>query len=162
DLLRRFSELQIFGTDFFQIESALIESRLLHIPAKQKSDRLLQALSRSKVLGTLYQECELLISLGQVLLDLGERERAEAYASKAVELAHNNSYNMLLARGFVLCGLTSNKPQEKWHFFWDALQLASEMGLQELIAESAYYLAVLSVESGNIVTAREYLIRSTS
>src|SRR5262249_33721634 len=125
DLLRRFGELQIFGTDFFQIESALIESRLPHIPAKQKLDRLLQALSRSKLLGTLYQECELLISLGQVLLQLDEREKAGDYACKAVELAYNNSYNVLLARGFVLCGLTSNKPQEKWRFFSDALQLAS-------------------------------------
>src|SRR4029077_13028311 len=36
------------------------------------------------------------------------------------------------------------------------------MGLQEIVAESAFHLGTLHLEAGNLVTAREYLVRSVS
>src|SRR5262249_36535675 len=162
DLLQRFDKLTIFNIDFFQIERALIEARLIEIPAKDRSERLLNALSLSEKLGTLYQECELLISLGTVHLELNQLRKAAEYASQALEMANKNCYKIFAARALLLSGLAFEKTPEKQHLLSDAFQLASEMGLQELIAEAACHIGIVNLESGNIVTAREYLIRSTS
>src|SRR5262249_29547836 len=162
DILHRLSKLTIFDIDFFQIERALIEARLLEIPPKDRSERLLHALSLSEKLGTLYQECELLISLGTVHLELNQLGKAAEYASQALEMANKNCYKIFAARALLLSGLVFEKTPEKQHFLSDAFQLASEMGLQELIAEAACHIGIVNLESGNIVTAREYLIRSTS
>src|SRR5262245_1680961 len=162
DLLQRLGKLTIFNIDFFQIERALIEARLLDIPAKDRSKSLAHALSLSEKLGTLYQECELLISLAAVHLELNEHPKAAEYASQALELANKTGYKILATRAFLLSGLACEKTPEKQHFLSDAFQLASEMGLQELIAEAACHIGISNLEAGNTVTAREYLIRSTS
>jgi len=162
DLLQRFGKLTIFNIDFFQIERTLIEAQLLEIPAKDRSERLLHALSLSEKLGTLYQECELLISLAAVHLELNEHPKAAEYASQALELANKTGFKILATRALLLAGLACEKTPEKQHFLSDAFQLASEMGLQELIAEAACHIGISNLEAGNTVTAREYLIRSTS
>jgi transcriptional regulator with GAF, ATPase, and Fis domain/tetratricopeptide (TPR) repeat protein len=162
DLLQRFGKLTVFNIDFFQIERALIEARLLEIPIKHRSESLLHSLSLSENLGTLYQECELLISLAAVHVELNELRKAAEYSSRALEMANKNGYKIFAARALLMCGVACEKEREKQHFLSDAFQLASEMGLQELIAEAACHIGILNLESGNTVTAREYLIRSTS
>src|SRR4030095_2671723 len=113
DLLQRFGKLTIFNIDFFQIERALIEAQLLEIPAKDRSERLLHALSLSEKLGTLYQECELLISLAAVHLELNELSKAAEYASQALEMANKNGYKILASRALLLSGLSCEKEREK-------------------------------------------------
>src|SRR5262249_24982376 len=151
-----------FNIDFFQIERALIEARLFEIPAKDRSDHLLHALSLSEALGTLYQQCEVLISLAAVYLELSEILKTAEYASRALGLANKNGYRIFVARALLLSGLASDNMVERQHFLSDAFQLASEIGLQELMAEVACHIGILNLESGNTITAREYLIRSTS
>ena len=162
DLLTRVGQSPIFGTDFFQVERALIEARFPEIQPKDRLERLLQALSLSEKLATLYQECQLLNQISAVHVELSERQKGGQFASRALLLANKNGYKILAAEAVLLSGLACENALERQHFLSDAFQLASEMGLQELIAEAAYYIGILNLESGNTVTAREYLIRSTS
>jgi DNA-binding NtrC family response regulator/tetratricopeptide (TPR) repeat protein len=161
-LLGRFANLTIFNVDFLRVERALVEARLPEIPAEDRCECLLHAFTLSVGLGTVYQQCELLISLASVNIELNEKQKAHDYVNRAVNLADKNGYRLLAPRGLLLLGLTCDTLREKLHFLSDALQLATEMGLQELIAEATYHIGILNLESGNTVTAREYLIRSTS
>src|SRR5262249_34619294 len=89
-LLQSFGKLTVFNIDFFQIERALIEARLPEIPAKDRSESLSHALTLSENLGTLYQECELVISLAAVHVELNEARKATEYSSRALEMADKN------------------------------------------------------------------------
>src|SRR6185436_16435261 len=66
------------------------------------------------------------------------------------------------ARANMLLGLASDATRDRQHYLSEARQLGAEMGLQEVIAESAFHLGMLHLDAGNTITAREYLIRSTS
>ncbi len=161
-LLRQFAELStIFNTDFFQVERTLLEARLPEISVTTKSENLQRALALSENLGTLYQRCELLISMASVHLDIDQKQ-SDDFAKSALELAKMNDYRILAVRALLLCGLTAVKAQERRLFLSDAFHAASELGLQELMAEAAYHIGAFNLEAGNIVIAREYLIRSTT
>src|SRR5262249_55772759 len=69
---------------------------------------------------------------------------------------------LLAARGLLLAGIASEKQKGKEPKLLAAFQNASEMGLQELVAESAFQIGMLHLEAGNLVTAREYLTRSVA
>jgi len=163
DLLQRITnDSEIFKTDYMCVERALVAARLPDTPITLRRQDLEHALALAEALGTLYQQCELLISLATVYFELRERQQAEDYVCRAVDLARKNGYGILLAKALLLSAVVGEKVRERERFLYDTLQLATEMGLQELIAESTYRLGLLNLESGNIVTAREYLIRSTS
>ena len=134
----------------------------MEIPATHRLESLRHALTLASDLGTLYQECEVLISLASVYLELHEIPYSYGYASQALDMASKNAYRILAARALLLYGIASQKSREKQQLLSDAFQLATEIGLQELIAEAAYHIGILNLESGSTVTAREYLIRSTS
>jgi DNA-binding NtrC family response regulator/serine/threonine protein kinase/tetratricopeptide (TPR) repeat protein len=160
ELIRKFDRQNMFDLEFLQVERFLMEARLPEVSAIQRATRLALAYQTAERLGTTYQQCEVLIALASVHSELLEMEKASAYAQTAIGLAHNKGYKILEARGLLSCGLAAR--HDKQHFLLDAYRLASEMGLQELIAESAYHIGILNLEAGNVVTAREYLIRSTA
>jgi DNA-binding NtrC family response regulator/tetratricopeptide (TPR) repeat protein len=160
--LRRLGEASTFATDFVQIERVLIEAQLPEIDAKSRVESLGHSLMLSEKLGTSYQRCELLIAIAVIHFELGQRPIAESYAKRAVGLASEKAYKILEVRAALIFGLASEKSRVRKHFLSEAMRLASELGLQELVAEAAYHLGVLNIEIGNIATAREYLIRSTT
>jgi len=161
-VLRALDEAESFRFDHLKVERRLIEAQLMDAESANVSERLQEALRLSHNLGTLYQRCEILIALTSVHLELNEREQARDYIKQALDLARENHYGILAAQAQLLSGVASDDSREKQPFLSDALQAASEMGLQELVAEAAYHLGALNLKSGNMVTAREYLIRSTT
>jgi len=162
EMLRKFEDVSIFSIDFLKVERALIEAQLCEIPATDRVEHLRQALALSLELGTLYQQCELLISLSTVQVELNQPQGAIEDLKKALDLADKNGYRLLTARGLLLLGIAAETASDRLQSLSDALELASEIGLHELIAEATYHIGIQNLESGNTITAREYLIRSTS
>jgi len=161
-VLRDLTPLSIYDIDFLRVEWTLIEARLREIPPTDKMQKLQEACVLSEKLETLYQRCELFIALATVCLDLGQRQNAIRYVKMGLELANKNSYRLLATRAAFVLGMTADQPLDRQHFLSDAFHEASEMGLQELVAESAYHLGTHHLENGNTITAREYLIRSST
>jgi DNA-binding NtrC family response regulator/tetratricopeptide (TPR) repeat protein len=161
-ILEKLEALEEFNGGFVRIERALIEAYLVEIQPSERLKRLQTALQNSNELGTLYQQCELQIAIGSVHLELDEKQNARQYLKQALELANTKSYRLLVAQALLFSGIASEEPDEKQQFLSEAFEQASDMGLQEIVAESAYHIGILNLESGNTMTAREYLIRSTS
>ena len=71
-------------------------------------------------------------------------------------------YRPLAAKAQLLVGVACEDSSSKVLNLTEAFQNACEMGLLELSAESASYLGIHYLESGNLIPAREYLLRSVS
>lgn len=161
-VLRLLNDSASFKNAFFQSESTLIGARLSDPFREQTVRALEEALGTTQKLDTLYQKCRVLNELAAVLVSLDKRDKAQEYAKKALRLARTNGYKPLGARALLLTGLSSEKSRDKQLCLLGALQNADEIGLPELVAESAFHLGVFHLETRNYMTAREYLARSIS
>ena len=161
-ILGELDKTQISKTPFFQVERSLLEARMPDVSIEEKLSHLDQALKNTHQLGTLYQQCQVLNELSAILISSDEKRRALEFAKIALGLSQRQGYRPLRTRALLLSGIASEKQKGKEQKLLAAFQSASEMGLQEIIAESAFHLGVLHVESTNFVTARDYLGRSVS
>ncbi len=161
-LLRNLNSSQTFKTPFFQVEQALIEARMPDVPTDQKLRLVQDSLEITHQLGTLYQQCQVLNELAGIFISVNELSKALECTKAAQRLANKHGYRLLRTRALLLGGIASERQHGKEQKLLAAFQNASEMGLQELVAESAFYLGRLHFEAGNLVTAREYLVRSVS
>ena len=62
----------------------------------------------------------------------------------------------------LLIGMSAAVVAQNQRYLYSAFQNASEIGLRELIAESAYQIGAFQLSLKNFVTAQEYLMRSIS
>jgi len=153
----------VFKTDFFQVEHSLIKARLEDGAAQEETLlRLEQSLVISATLGTLYQQCKVLIELAAVLVSAKQKGKAEEFARKALCIAKANGYKVLGTRALLLCGIASEIQRRKEICLSGSLQTAAELCLPELVAESAFQIGLLQMTRQNYITARDYLVRSIS
>src|SRR5262249_5456553 len=123
---------------------------------------LSQSLTFTENIGTLYQQSEVLNELSRVSFDMNDKATAAQFAKRSMNLARRNRYRLLGARATLLLGRATDIPAQKQRCLYAAFQEVSEMGLRELIAESAYEIGVFQFAQKNWVTAQEYLMRSIS
>ena len=161
-LLTRLHESQSFRMPFFQVEQTLLDARMPDVSSEAKLRRLQDALEITHQLGTLYQQGQVLNELAAVLISTDEKRKALEYTKSVLRLAKRQGYKLLSARALLLAGIASEKHHGKEHKLLAAFHNASAMGLLELVAESAFHLGMLHLESGNPVTAHEHLVRSLS
>jgi transcriptional regulator with GAF, ATPase, and Fis domain/serine/threonine protein kinase/tetratricopeptide (TPR) repeat protein len=161
-LLAELNKTQASNTSFFEVERSLLEARMPNISPDEKLSLLQRALENTYQLGTLYQQAQVLNELAAILISVSKKTKALEYTNSALRLSQKQGYRLLRTRALLLGGLASEKHRGKEQKLLAAFQNASEIGLQELIAESAFHLGLLHLESGNLVTAREYLSRSVS
>jgi len=162
DILKQLKSSHTFTTPFFTVEHILLEATMPDTAYQQKLRSRGEALETTGQLETLYQRCQVLNELAMVHISIGEKQKAQEYSKSAQHLAEKQGYKILGARALLLAGVASERQKDKEHKLLGAFQSASEMGLQELIAESAFHIGMLHLEAGNLVTAREYLTRSVS
>ena len=161
-LLAQLELSQASRAPFFQVERTLVEAGMPDVAADQKVHSLQEALETTSNLGTLYQYCQVLNELASVMIYLEQPAKAVAYTKIALRLAKKQGYKLLGARALLLAGIASEKQHGKERKLLAAFQNASEIGLPELVAESAFNIGMLYLESGNLLSAREYLSRSVS
>ena len=151
----------LFGSPFFQVEKTLLESRIGRDTPEKGIAALKDGLLASEKLGTLYQRCQLLNELARVSHEVN-KEEAVQYAKDALSLARRHGYRLLGAHAQLLIGMSAAVAAQKQRYLYSAFQDASEIGLRELIAESAYQIGAFQLYLKNFVTAQEYLMRSIS
>ncbi len=145
---------------FIEIEETLLTARYSIAADKDKTSELEAAGQTSNRMGTLYQECNVLIELAVAYASIGDKIKAQEYSKRAIKLAERKSFRLLAVRARLVCGLEAERQNEKQRWLLAAYESASEIGLPEPIAESAFHLGMLHLESGRVNTAREYLLRS--
>jgi transcriptional regulator with GAF, ATPase, and Fis domain/Tfp pilus assembly protein PilF len=147
---------------FLMVAKNLIEVNL-HRQSKEKVLNILrEALAVTEKTKTMYQHCQVLNELARVLLDLNDRREVINFAKRALEIARRKGYRLLAARSLLLAGMASEVHAQKERYLYSAFQEASEMGLRELVAESAFEIGSFQLERKNWVTAQEYLMRCIS
>jgi transcriptional regulator with GAF, ATPase, and Fis domain/serine/threonine protein kinase/tetratricopeptide (TPR) repeat protein len=161
-LLQRLKNSETFNTDFFQVEKALIASRLELTLSETTVSELQRVLAITERLETLYQKCKVLVRLAAVSVGLNQRKNAEAYAKDALQLAETHGYKPLAAEAFLWLGLATESPRDQQLSLTTALQNAAEMGLVELVAEISFHLGAVQMRVENFITAHEYLTKSVS
>ena len=161
ELLKLLDRSEVFRTGFFSVERALIESCLDDADLQEKLLILTQAVEVSTRIGTLYQQCRLLNQLSVVLRALGRQSEARTHAEEALRLAQTHDYKVLAAKALLSVALASDG-QDKERNLLAAFHAASEIGLPELLAESAYYIGLERYTAGHYITAEEYLMKSIS
>ncbi len=162
-LLKLLRSSPTFKSGFFEVEHTLIEARFESSATHEEIvSNLKRALDTAQKLGTLYQQCKVLKELARVLTSAEEKSRAEDYAKKALRIAKTNGYKVLCAQALLLIGITAKSPRRKQLCLLGSLQNATEMGLPELVSESAFHIGRFQLEAGNCVTAREHLTRSVA
>ena len=150
------------NSPFCKVATSLVEARISrYAPAKILS-MLSQSLTFTENMGTLYQQCEVLSELSHISFDMNENAAAAQFAKRALDLARRNRYRLLGARALLLAGRSADIPAQKQRYLYTAFQEASEMGLRELVAESAYEIGAFQLSQKKWVTAQEYLMRSIS
>jgi hypothetical protein len=93
---------------------------------------------------------------------MNEKTNAAQFAKRSLNLARRNRYRLLGATAVLLAGRATDIQAQKQRCLYEAFQEASEMGLRELLAESAYEIGVFQLAQKKWVTAQEYLMRSIS
>ena len=133
----RIKAAELLQTDFFRVEEALI-ARWTKTPAGKRSNLLEAALERTKVQGTLYQRCRVLIALAELGIEQGQLGSAFEHLKKADGLARKHGYRPLRARILLLRGLSSSTADVREQALSEAHQIALELPLPEIAAEAAF------------------------
>jgi DNA-binding NtrC family response regulator len=147
--------------EFFEIEHLLTESRI-NEATKDFSRRLQESIVVTQRLGTLYQECQLLLALARVSLSLHDITEANRVARRARRLCGMRGYRLLEAEALLLVGLSSKRRLEKEFFLSRSLNESSQLGLIPLAAECAFSIGSWEFQIGHLGAASEYLAKSVS
>ena len=161
-ILKTLGELNISQTPFFEVEQTLIETALPGIQPEYRLERLEYALQLCAKIGNPYQECACLNAVATASLCLSYNQKALAASKRALRLARLGGYKLLAAKSLLLIGRSTERMRDRRRWLLDALQLASELGLREVLAEAAFELGTLHLNRGEVVTARDYFVRSSS
>jgi transcriptional regulator with PAS, ATPase and Fis domain len=147
--------------DFFEIERLLVEFRIMG-PSQLLRDRLREAVSICQRLGTLYQECQVLLGLARTFLFFGQIFESNRAARRARRIATTNSYRLLEAEAFLLVGLSSIRFTETEFFLTKCLTESTTLGLTPLSSECAFRMGSWRWSLGDSAGAAEYLSKSVS
>ena len=161
-LLDHLSKSVIFKSDFFEVERILVETRLGTCGPDQTVCLLEHALTVAERLGTRFQHCRILNELATILIANHQKKEAAECARKAHASAKMHGYRVLAAKALLLIGVAAEGDRKKQHWLFGALRDAVEIGVPELVAESAFHVGAFQMATGNYLTAHEYLIKSTS
>ena len=151
---------ELFGTDFFSVERTLLASSNGKDSLNDRVGGLLDALTLTESTGTTYQRCRVLMELATNLLLVGKTDDAGKRLAEADRLSRKYGYQPLRAKILLMRGMLTSGAQKKEAYFTESYQLASEMGLREISAESAFRLGEHQLGLTNLLNAREYLSRS--
>jgi len=160
------SDIESLMTDSAWTESPLFEvqeSLLLSRTKNSTSEALFlleSALARAMRASLLYEVCRLELEIASRLRET-DAIAARPHAEEAIRIAKKNGYRPLLARAQLLRGLCSRHEKEMEHYIGLCHKLASEIGIPELISESAYRLGALYQDQKKYAAAKEHLANST-
>src|SRR5262249_19266363 len=143
--LKSLASNRLFNNSFFQIQRHLLEARVNFAAFEETFTGLHTALSASEKIHTLYQRCEILIELAKGTIERTPNMEGAQFAKRALRLARRNGYRLLGARALLLLGKSAEVTVQKQRYLYSAFQEASEMGLRELIAESAFEIGVFQM-----------------
>jgi DNA-binding NtrC family response regulator/tetratricopeptide (TPR) repeat protein len=161
-ILAKLAPRSLLSNSFLQIQKTLIEVRINRDASEKTITALQQALASAQKIETLYLQCEVLNELARVSIEMNDNNGAAHYAKRALGLSRRNGYRLLGARALLLAGMCAESQAQKQRYLYGSFQDASEMGLRELIAESAFQIGMFQLSLKNFVTAQEYLMRSIS
>jgi transcriptional regulator with PAS, ATPase and Fis domain/tetratricopeptide (TPR) repeat protein/serine/threonine protein kinase len=153
-------KFSLSDSPFFRVEFLLLLVQL------KESDlgalRELKALVvGANAVEALHQRCRLFIVLTSSAA-ANDLAGAKIYAEEAFKIAKKNGYRPLLAQAMMLRGVASGHHREREHWLMQGFKLASEIGMPELVAESAYHIGVHLLKEGHFATGKEYLLKSTA
>ena len=157
----RIKAAELLQTDFFRVEEALI-AHWTKTPTGKRSNILEAALERTKVQGTLYQRCRVLIALAELGIELGQLGSALEHLKRADGLARKHGYRPLRARILLLRGLSSSTADAREQALSEAHQIALELPPPEIAAEAAFRIAEGMRARGDLENAQEKLSESVS
>jgi DNA-binding NtrC family response regulator/tetratricopeptide (TPR) repeat protein len=153
-------QLRVSG-DFFEVQHLIAEFRVLG-SSEILRDRLEKAVGTCQFMGTLYQECQVLIALTRSLLSLGEVDQANRAARRVRRLASINSYRLLESEALMLVGLSSKRVLKKEFFLTRSLSECERMGLEPLIAECSFEIGSWRMSISDSAGGIDYLSKSVS
>jgi len=117
------------------------------------------ALRTARGASLLYEICRLELEVSARLQET-DPSAAKPHAEEALRISRKNGYRPLQTRALLLRGMCGSHDKEKAHYLQESFKLASEIGVPEVISESAYHLGVLSQSMQRSAAAREYLSTS--
>ena len=159
--LRRVQDSELYRSEFFSVEHALITCRIDGPSEKTRCD-LTKAFETTEKLGTLYQRCRVLVELAEIGIKDGFLKESRNRLLAAQKLATGNQYGLLKPRITFLRAFTTESSATKERFLMKSLRTASNLPLPELVAESLFRIGQHQLENGEIRKAREYLQNSIS
>ena len=164
EVLELLAALPAFHTAFHETERIFFVARLADIPNERTANLLREGVRISSELGTKHQQCILLNELSHQLLLLGQTEEANRQITQSFKIAKQGGYRPILAQALLLRGLAvpAHQARQKARWLAQAFKLASEIGMPELVAESAFHIGAHQMQCGHHLTAKEYLLKSTS
>jgi DNA-binding NtrC family response regulator/serine/threonine protein kinase/Flp pilus assembly protein TadD len=154
--------LPAFRTNFYETERALLIARLDSSPSGSVIELLKDRVGICLELGTLHQQCKVLNELAYQLVLLNQIREAAQYASQSLKIAKQNGFRPLLAQAMLLRGLVAEESRHRDRWLALAFRMATQIGMPELVAESAFHIGVHQMNCGHHLTAKEYLLKSTS
>lgn len=160
--LRRVEQSEIFHCNFFVVERALIARSGESMTDERRLSQLEECLPLTEQMETLYQQCRVLIEVGQTLLRLGRRELCRQRLAEARTLAVKNGYAPLAARIDLLAALASDSIRERGRLLQRAYRRSTRMGLAELTAECAFRIGESHANRNRLKSALDYLRKSVA
>jgi len=159
-VLEQARQLPLRG-EFFEIEHLLAECRLQEA-TEDTCNRLEESVRVTQRIGTLYQQCQVLLALARAFFSLEETQRANKAARRARRLCRAQGYRLLEAEALLLVGLSSSRNVEKEYFLSRSLNESSQLGLAPLAAECAYRIGTWKLDVREFAAAYEHLSKSVS
>lgn len=141
------------------VQLALLRSRT-ELVVQDAVATLKTALDTAKTAELLYEVCRLELELSSRLYE-SDPAGAKPHAEEALQISKKNGYRPLQARALMLRGLCGVHEKEREHYFILGLSLATEVGIPEIISESAYHLGVLYQSQKKLKAAQEHFANST-
>lgn len=139
----------------YETQWAIVQSRLEE-PGKA-SATLLDQMRKAQQSGFVYEYCRLGIEYSRQNADC----RNDALIDQLLEWTTRRELNALRAEALLLKSLSA-EGHNKAKLLADSYNTASSIGLAELTAESAYYLGMWLMDSGNRPSAKEWLLKSVA
>jgi transcriptional regulator with PAS, ATPase and Fis domain len=166
--VKKFRELRgkatqnpLLNNPFFKIDLEMLDLSFSPPPPTKMSESLLRLRGMARESGLRHQQCQISEMLARTLALDNQLSEAQRYADEALRIANRNGYKPLEARAMISRGLASDVPRDRELWFQKAYKAGQDLGMPEIVAESAYRLGACMLELGNTALARDYLLRST-
>ena len=153
---------ELLETAFLRVERVILETSTGKFSKRDRLNLLQTALATAESIGTIHQRCRVLVELASNFIEAAETGEAKARLSEAEKLARKYGYRPLEARILLLRGIIAARATNKDFHLRRSHQLATELGLREIAAESAFRLGEHQFGLANLLNAREHLARSVA